>query len=248
MEDRYCSALGEAIALDDLEKDPGRLDDAIMALKDCLGLFAYNRPKPTFARKSQTKTYHLLRNEIVSSRGDEEYKVFHELEQCGLMKSDTKIEDDPFKEPDMTEKITFWATEQGFKWLSEKMSGSHNTIRFETLEGPVTYLTKEHKKQAEAYRKRDKIRVGDRFIWKRSDTRKDEYITSGRLRDEYMYSPDFPYEVQGVLEVYKVYEGENGYGPFVDYWLKMPEKDPKEYHIIINAVEAMKMQRKKEES
>ena len=58
-----------------------------------------------------------------------------------------------------------------------------------------------------------------------------------------MYSPDFPYMESGILEVYKVYEGKNGYGPFVDYWLKDTKKETKEFHIIINGVNAMKMKR-----
>ena len=116
------------------------------------------------------------------------------------------------------------------------------------MQGPAHYLSVEDKKQAEAYAMRDKIKVGDRFAWKWSKTRKDEYITSGKLKDKYMCSPNFPYTDEGVLEVYKVYEGENGYGPFVDYYLKVPNESAEFYRIIVNGPDAMKMQKFKEES
>ena len=139
-----------------------------------------------------------------------------------------------FREPRPDEASDFWLTKEGFRWLSQKEG-----ITYHYLSGPVVYLNTEDRLQVEAYGKREKIKVGDRFVWKRNGN----YITSGRNRKKCMYSPDFPYEKEGPLEVYKLYEGRNGYGPFVDYWLKIPGKDESEYRIIINAIDAMKMKR-----
>ena len=242
MEGRYYDALAKSYALEELEKDDVRLGKQIDNLKECLGLFDCNCPKPRHSYKGLT--FNLLKNQIIVKRTDAIYEEYRSLELCGLVTADKAEDYDFLKKKDMDERFTFWVTKVGFDWLAKRESTDFASVKYKFLQGPVRYLTLDDKKQAEAYKKREKIKVGDQFIWQRTS---DETITSGKLRRKYMYSPNFPYTEKGVLEVYKVYEGKNGYGPFVDYWLKIPEKDPKEYHIIINAVSAMKMQRKKEE-
>lgn len=242
-EGKYYDSLAKAYAIECLEKKTDILTEYIGDLKNCLGLFNYNCPKPK--KRGQKKIYNLIWNKVVVKRTDTSYERYRELELCGFVNADKSyLEDcDPFKKPDMNEPITFWIIKEGFEWLSKQDSHGPVFVEYKYLQGPAAYLSVEDKKQAEAYAKRDKIKVGDRFVWRRSKTRKDEYITSGKLKDKYMYSPDFPYMESGILEVYKVYEGKNGYGPFVDYWLKDTKKETKEFHIIINGVDAMKMKR-----
>lgn len=99
---------------------------------------------------------------------------------------------------------------------------------------------REEKAQKKAYENRNRIKIGDKFLWRVTDP---EYISSGKNRKQLVYSPSFPYESEGPLEVYEVYEGRNGYGMFVDYYLKVPNRDEAEYHIILNGPASMRMER-----
>ncbi len=242
MESLYYEGMAKAYALDCLEQKTDELSKYMDILKECLGLFAYNCPKST--KRGQKTIYRLIRNKVVTNRIDKRYSRYRELELCGLMYSDIsrQIDYDPLKKPNAKDSITFWLTKDGFRWLSEKDTHGCNFVEYKFLQGPVEYLNMEHKKQIETYAEKGKIAVGDMFVWRRAK-KNTEYISSGKLREKYIYSPDFPYAKQGVLEVYKVYEGENGYGPFMDYYLKLPNASENEYHIIINGVDAMKMQR-----
>lgn len=102
-------------------------------------------------------------------------------------------------------------------------------------------------KQIAAYENRNQIKVGDTFLWKK---RKKGYISSGTLDCEYMHIIDggrYDIESEAVLTVCNVYEGQNGWGNFVDYWLTSDriltgEYKPKDC-IIINGPDAFKMQR-----
>ncbi len=247
MEALHYDGLAKSYALDCLEKKTAELSEYINDLKECIGLFDYNCPKPT--KRGQKSIYSLIRNKRVLNREIKEYKRYRELELCGLIDSDISRENDydPFNKPDMEEHIAFWLTKDGFKWLSEHDSCEDSVVEYKFLQGPVVHVSVEGKKQAEAYAVRDKIKVGERFVWRRSKICRTDYITSGKLKDRYTYSPDFPYTDEGILEVYKIYEGENGYGPFVDYYLKVPNESEEMYHIIINGVDAMKMKRTTEE-
>ena len=114
---------------------------------------------------------------------------------------------------------------------------------------------KQMEKQSAAWKKRDSIRVGDRFVWHfkdfpASDGTNSIYGTSGTLPKKYMPCSDQWKPGRAVLEVLKVYEGKNGFGPFVDYWL-IPAEDRRywtgnaEDCIIINGPDAFRMERQK---
>jgi len=106
--------------------------------------------------------------------------------------------------------------------------------------------------QLEAYNRRAEIKVGDRFIWNRGNSRKDcNRIYSGSLPHDYMLASThhIPSGWSEAFTICKVYEGHNGYGPFVDYWLtdepfflKSREYKAKEC-LIINGPDAFKMER-----
>lgn len=98
--------------------------------------------------------------------------------------------------------------------------------------------------QQTAWINRAEIAVDDKFVW----TFHNGYGTSGSLQKNYMplSHPARWGEGRQLLRVCNVYEGQNGYGPFVDYWL-VPETEPwsgKEIDcLIINGPDAFKMKR-----
>lgn len=97
--------------------------------------------------------------------------------------------------------------------------------------------------QLKAYEERDKIAVGDAFMWHFSGG----YASSGRLPRLYMMV-DGHMQGDKILRVCHVYEGRNGYGPFVDYYLNdtgVYDGVPKNC-MIINGPDAFKMGRAKE--
>lgn len=106
-------------------------------------------------------------------------------------------------------------------------------------------------KQNKAYMNGGQIKVGDKFLW---HFRKDKYFgfaTSGTLSDDYM-ATDNSREGDVVLTVIAVYEGMNGYGKFIDYWLNESGKFTGKFNqkengaIIINGVDAFRMERYEE--
>lgn len=108
------------------------------------------------------------------------------------------------------------------------------------------------KVQLEAFNRRAEIKVGDRFIWNRGNSRKDcNRIYSGSLPHDYMVASahHIPSGWSDVFTVCKVYEGHNGYGPFVDYWLTDARLylENREFLarecLIINGPDAFKMER-----
>lgn len=96
--------------------------------------------------------------------------------------------------------------------------------------------------QREAYENRDKIAIGDAFVWYFSGG----YASSGQLPRLYLKVAD---HIQGskVLRVFRVHEGCNGYGPFVNYYLTTDSVcDGVPTHVlIINGPDAFKMERAK---
>lgn len=94
--------------------------------------------------------------------------------------------------------------------------------------------------QSKAYENRGKIQIGDTFAWHFSGG----YGTSGKLPKEYMRVSE-GYKGDQVLRICHVYEGHNGYGPFVDYYLNADGVyDGTPAHcLIINGPDAFKMRR-----
>lgn len=94
--------------------------------------------------------------------------------------------------------------------------------------------------QARAYENRHKIKIGDAFKWHFIG----DYGTSGQLPPRYM-PVSRVFQGDKIMKVCRVYEGRNGYGPFVDYCLnetglwygKMTDC------LIINGPDAFKMER-----
>ena len=110
------------------------------------------------------------------------------------------------------------------------------------------------KRQRNAWKKRDNICVGDKFVWHfkefgSADGRTYVYGTSGKLPKKYMLASDRWGLGRVVMEICRVYHGENGYGPFVDYWM-VPEGRVDDWYgepidcMIINGHDAFKMMRK----
>ena len=94
--------------------------------------------------------------------------------------------------------------------------------------------------QLRAHERRDEIKTGDAFAWHFAGG----YGTSGKLPKEYMPVTD-RWEGDKVLRICRVYEGRNGYGPFVDYWLNLDGvyKGTAKGCLIINGPDAFKMGR-----
>lgn len=101
------------------------------------------------------------------------------------------------------------------------------------------------KAQQEAWERRTEINVGDRFLWYFGKT----HGTSGSLPKKYLSLSDDKCGIGKItMTVCKVYEGKNGHGEYVDYWLSETGEDEKDKFgyfdgIIINGVDAFKMER-----
>lgn len=94
--------------------------------------------------------------------------------------------------------------------------------------------------QIKAYENRERIQVGDAFVWHCYDG----YGTSGDLPEHYIRT-SYGYEGDMVLRICHVCEGRNGYGPFVDYYLNLTgvyDRVPA-HCLIINGPDAFKMER-----
>lgn len=101
-------------------------------------------------------------------------------------------------------------------------------------------LPEEIREQLRAYKHRKEIPVGTAFYWWPG---KDRHITSGYLPRNYMFvSPDLA--KTHVLRVCRVEESENGYGPFVDYYLSPNGQytNPSEC-VIVNGPDAFRLTR-----
>ena len=101
-------------------------------------------------------------------------------------------------------------------------------------------LNKTAREQLRAYRRRKEIPIGTKFfLW----PGKAGYLTSGSLRNDLIYVGPGQAKAQ-VYTVCRIYLGCNGYGMFVDYWLKKDEicreSDP---WLIINGPDAFRMTR-----
>lgn len=96
--------------------------------------------------------------------------------------------------------------------------------------------------QLRAYEHRYEIETGDAFAWSFVEG----YGTSGKLPKHYMAVSE-GWEGDQVLRICRVYEGRNGYGPFVDYWLNLDGiyKGTTEGCLIVNGPDAFKMGRAK---
>lgn len=94
--------------------------------------------------------------------------------------------------------------------------------------------------QLKAYANRDKIAIGDAFLWHFSGG----YATSGKLPKKYMMV-DVDWTGAKMMRIAHIHEGRNGYGPFVDYCLTIDGECPgiQKNCIIINGPDAFKMQR-----
>ena len=90
---------------------------------------------------------------------------------------------------------------------------------------------------------RNKIKVGDQFLWRRVRVGWTEYITSGKMQKMHFGSEDFPYENEGIFEVYKVQVEDQGNDAYVYYYLKVPGDDEETYVLIVDGASAMKMHR-----
>lgn len=96
--------------------------------------------------------------------------------------------------------------------------------------------------QLKAYENRDKLQIGDAFAWHFAEG----YGTSGKLPRKYMPVSE-GWDGDRTLRICRVYEGRNGYGPFVDYWLNADGvyKGTAKGCLIINGPDAFKMGRAK---
>ena len=118
-------------------------------------------------------------------------------------------------------------------------------------------INKSGRCQKIAWNKRDQIKVGDAFLWHGElqfedlhKKRKNYTVRSGDLPEGYISTDEFEADGDIVLKVCRVYEGVNGYGNYVDYWLnpsgKCVDNDrAKSGAIIINGFDAQKMERAK---
>lgn len=98
-------------------------------------------------------------------------------------------------------------------------------------------------KQIKAYRDRNQIKVGDKFLWDFRDYLGTIYGTSGTLKKQYM--PVSIYKIgKSEMTVIAVQTGTNGYGEFVDYILTDNIMyDGRGWTIRVNGADAFKMER-----